>query len=255
MRQLVLPVDYDGGPVCTLRGGEYHHLVRVLRARLGEAVEGIDRTGKHLALRVERIDGQSCTLRVEPNATEDRGEEPEIWLFQCLPKARKMDLVVRQAGETGLARVVPVISEHVVLRGDGEGIGRKIERWRRILKEAVQQSGARTIPTIVEPVALDRVPDLWEGSGTGVFFHEVPLSETGLARLVAGATRVAICIGPEGGFSEREVSFLKNAGFSPAYLGPTVLRSETAALYAVAAVRTLLQEMKTLQETKTWTAK
>ncbi|MFW6223882.1 MAG: RsmE family RNA methyltransferase, partial [Spirochaetota bacterium] len=171
---------------------------------------------------------------------------PDIVLYQCLPKGRKLDQIVRQAVEAGATRIVPVASRRVVKRLEaGEGSQRKLERWRRIAEEAVQQSGRSTIPA-VEPVCeLPELPPVdAEDSELGLLFHEKTLADRSIGSyLSAGPRRVAVVIGPEGGLSEDEVGILERRGFNPVSLGPNVLRTETAAIYAIAAVQSVYREL------------
>lgn len=200
-------------------------------------------------MRLERVEAASCRVRLEPAVEGSQHEEadpprqPAIQLLQCLPKGRKMDLIVRQAVEAGVESVVPVVSERCVVVPDEAPAKR--ERWVRIAREALQQSGKLRLPSIQEPTPLARAATLGEGD-IGLLFHEEPLGAASLHRVLAGTppgSRICLLIGPEGGLSPREVESLVGAGFRPVFLGETILRTETAALYAVAAVRTILREM------------
>jgi len=154
-----------------------------------------------------------------------------------------MDLIVRQAVEAGVGRIVPLVSEHAVAR-PGEGTSR-LERWRRIAHEAREQSGAVRPPVIEPPVRLEEAVERERG-GTALFFHEEPAAGSPLHAILAGArSLVTVLIGPEGGLSPRETALLEASGFRRAWLGDGVLRTETAALYALAAVRTIVRERQT----------
>jgi 16S rRNA (uracil1498-N3)-methyltransferase len=154
-----------------------------------------------------------------------------------------MDLIIRQAVEAGVERIVPLLSDHAVVR-PGEGSAR-LERWRRIAREAREQSGAARPALIEPPVRLDEAIGR-ERAGTAVFFHEDPAASSPLHGILAGAEGpFAVLVGPEGGLSPRETSLLASSGFRQAWLGDGVLRTETAALYALAAVRTIVRERMT----------
>jgi 16S rRNA (uracil1498-N3)-methyltransferase len=157
-----------------------------------------------------------------------------------------MDLIVRQAVEAGISWIVPVESERSVpMAGDFTA---KRDRWMRIAREALQQSGNPLLPEIREPLPLrEAVREPGVAGGIGLFFHQERLSKDSLHGALAGlagdgSAHVSLLIGPEGGLSDDEVEFLKGAGFRPVFLGDTVLRTETAAVYAIAAVKTLLWE-------------
>jgi 16S rRNA (uracil1498-N3)-methyltransferase len=154
-----------------------------------------------------------------------------------------MDLIIRQAVEAGVERIVPLVSDHAVVRPD-EGSSR-LERWRRIAREAREQSGAARPAQIEPPARLDEAVRQGRG-GTAVFFHEDPAGGSPLHEILAGAEGpLVVLIGPEGGLSPREAALLESSGFRRAWLGDGVLRTETAALFALAVVRTIVRERET----------
>ena len=168
-----------------------------------------------------------------------------IILFPFLLKARKLDDVVRQACEAGVSAIVPVVGDHCVARTDGEEDGsRKALRWSTIAKEAAQQSGNARVCEVRPPVTSRAIPSLWAAAGPLLFFHEAPLDKGSLHRyLFPRPEAVGLIVGPEGGLSPAEVTAFRTAGALPVWLGPFVLRAETASLYAVATVNTILQEI------------
>jgi 16S rRNA (uracil1498-N3)-methyltransferase len=167
----------------------------------------------------------------------------EIHLFQCLLKGKKMDAVVRQAVEAGVHRIVPVASEHAVAQYDQATRQKKRRRWDAVIREAVQQSGSRVVTEVEEPADISKIPGMWNSNDPGLFFHQQPLEQSSLHRYLSQyPRRVAVAIGPEGGFSPGEIELLTDAGFLPVYLNTNVLRAETAAVYAIGAVQTILTE-------------
>jgi 16S rRNA (uracil1498-N3)-methyltransferase len=189
-----------------------------------------------------QLSGRDCVvdLRPEPSPAP-AGESFRITLLQCLPKGRKIDLIVRQATEAGVARIITLVSDHCVVRaGDDDA---RTARLARVAREAVQQSGAARVPQIEGPRELASIARAGQDWGTALFFHERRLETAPLHLQLAGAAGdVTLLIGPEGGLSDPEVERLRGAGFMPAWLGSTVLRVETAAVYALGAVTTILQE-------------
>jgi 16S rRNA (uracil1498-N3)-methyltransferase len=159
-----------------------------------------------------------------------------------------MDLIVRQAVEAGVGRIVPVASERCVAAEPAAG---RLARWRRIAQEALEQSGAGALPALEDPVSLAEAARRFgtpapDDGAVRLFFHEGSVGACPLHEILAGDARaVTMLIGPEGGLSEGEVETLRGAGFRQGWLGPTVLRVETAALYAAAAVRTIVRERAT----------
>ena len=252
MRQYLLPENYDGSGSIEVTGEESTYLTRVLRKSPGDRFPGLDPRGNRVSILLKSSIPGRCTLEITAVAVRTDSAPgnmvpAEITLFQSIPKAQKMDTIVRQAVEAGVTRVVPVQSENSLSRLDKEAGGKKRERWFRIARQAMQQSGRRRTLEIEAAVTVSEIPHMWSTfsahSGIGLVFHEKRLSETSLHRLLSPAVgAVAICIGPEGGFSPEEVADLLDSGFQPVYINTNILRTETAALYAVAAVQTVILE-------------
>ncbi|HUX22029.1 MAG TPA: RsmE family RNA methyltransferase [Spirochaetia bacterium] len=255
MRQFVLPSNYTGTPTLALQGTAFHYIVNVLRIREGERFPGLDPDGIPVEIELLAVGPAECTIAIRPAARDQRptdGEETgtessqatvHLTLFQCVPKGHRMDLIVRQATETGVATIVPVMSRHTVPRFDDRDWRNKADRWSRVMREAMQQSGQRGIPRLEAPIDLAQVPSLWQSRGPGLLFHERPLAQESLhGYLFRDTSEVALVIGPEGGFAQVETKLLMDAGFRTVYLGENVLRVETATLFAIAAVRIVLLE-------------
>jgi 16S rRNA (uracil1498-N3)-methyltransferase len=261
MRQFLLPSRFAGEPRITLSGKDFHYLTRVLRKREGDEVAAVTTDGARYTMRIEKVGRSSCRIMLNPAApgspdgeaggmpasvTQPRVEVPALVLLQCLPKGRKMDLIVRQAVEAGVSRIIPLLSERTVaLPEDSAG---RLARWRRIAREALQQSGNARLTDIQEPMPVSRIEKLDRESEGGLFFHQEKIGEGSLhraLRVMEGARRISLLIGPEGGLSPAETRRLQDAGFTPVFFGDAVLRTETAAIYAIAAVNTLLREGET----------
>ncbi len=251
MRQFVLPDEYIGSGPITLTGEEYRYLTRVLRMGPGQMFNGVNQDGRKFILTINAMDEISLTADcVEVVDERDAKEDmPEIILIQCLPKGKKLEMIIRQAVEAGVGMVIPVQSEYSVPVIKEDRSAFKNERLKKIAVEAAQQSGNKGVPTILSPVKMKELPELLQklgkNSGQKLFFHQEPLANWSLHRyLIADTESVIIFIGPEGGFSEKETDFLLASGFYPVYLGDNILRTETAAIYALGAVKTILLERK-----------
>ncbi|MCL2600649.1 MAG: 16S rRNA (uracil(1498)-N(3))-methyltransferase [Treponema sp.] len=270
MKQFVLGGWPDKKGLVSLEGGDYRYLVRVRRLAPGEFFPALLPDGSRVRIRVRSVGNSVLVGEVAQDPEAPPGTTglppgnragpalPPIVLFQAIPKGDKMDVVVRQAAECALAQIVPFESEFSDVRIGGTG-GQKFSRWERIIKEARQQSGSMTATAICRPVTADGLFDRWEKiraerPGTvGLLFHHLPLADAGPGDAGAGSASlhrylgmdpqaVVLAIGPEGGFSPGEVERFLSAGFRPFTIGDTILRTETAALYAHAAIRILLLE-------------
>ena len=252
MKQFLLEGAPDRYGRVVVGGASFRYLVRVRRLAPGDRFPALLPDGTPVGVRVRSVEGGVLVGEVEPAAggggftgAAVPSALPPVVLFQAIPKGAKMDLIVRQAAEGGITEVVPFESEFCAA---GTAAGR-LDRWQRIVREARQQSGSAVATAVRAPVTFDRLFERWQeirsGAPTavGLLFHHLPVCGGSLHRYLGedpGA--VAVAVGPEGGFSEAEVERFVAAGFRPFTVGNTVLRTETAALYAQAAVRILLLE-------------
>jgi 16S rRNA (uracil1498-N3)-methyltransferase len=256
MKRFILTALPNEDGIIRLYGKDFHYLVRVRRLKSGSVFRALLPGGAETRIEVfSTADGiliGRCLTGVE---TLPGSSLPPVILFQGLPKGTKMDLIVRQAAEGGVSEVAPFESEFSVAKIK-PGMGEKLRRWEKIVREARQQSGS-VIPTAVkEPCTVDALLDHWAALkrkhplGVGILLHQeaLPAPDGALEQgtfhgyLYNTPEFVVVAVGPEGGFSPGEAARFMAAGFKPLVMGNTILRTETAALYAVAAVRVILLE-------------
>ncbi|MDR2597627.1 MAG: 16S rRNA (uracil(1498)-N(3))-methyltransferase [Treponema sp.] len=246
MKQLILGSKPGRDNIVRLEGDEYRYLVRVRRIKTGEKFIAITPNGDETVVQVLSIYNGvltgKCSKPFEIKAIYTK--IPEIILFQAMPKSDKMDLIVRQAAEGGITEIVPFVSEFSVAKTNAEG--QKFNRWKRIIKEARQQSGSKTETFVRRPLTKNELFEYWEiikPDATGLLFHHEGLEKESLHGYLNIIPKVVVfAIGPEGGFSNAEVSYFTENGFKPFNIGDTILRTETAALYCAAAIKILLLE-------------
>jgi 16S rRNA (uracil1498-N3)-methyltransferase len=253
MKQFVLNSKPDENGHLRFEGRDYRYLVKVRRLAPGEYFPALlPGAVDNVSVRVLSVDKHVLIGEISDENSVRAGSHVSknvpIILFQSLPKGEKMDLIVRQAAEGGLAQIVPFMSEFSAIKNI-KNTGFKFTRWERIIKEARQQSGSLTPTVLRQPLSIDGLFAFWEeiktqNPGTlGLLFHHLPLVKASLhSYLDKKPEIVALAIGPEGGFSNSEAWRFMDAGFKPLTIGETILRTETAALYAQAAVRILLLE-------------
>lgn len=241
MKQLVLPAGCRSDDLVVLSGREHHYLARVRRIAVGEQLFALDGAQK-LCLQVTSVTAETTQLRVVEIRTP-KSNGPKIVLFPFVLKAGKLDDVIRQACEAGVSAIVPVVGDHCVARSVADDGERKATRWSVIAKEAAQQSGSSGVCEVHPPITSREIASKWNSGGPLLFCHQVPLDKGSLHRYLSPRPdQVGLVIGPEGGLSPAEVVELRARGALPVWFGPFVLRAETASLYAVAAVNTILQE-------------
>jgi 16S rRNA (uracil1498-N3)-methyltransferase len=259
LKQFILPSPpYREGSqeFIRLSGKDYHYLVRVRRLAEGSAFTALLPDGKKVRVLVRSVDNGVLVGECLPGEKVPGAFLPPIVLFQALPKGAKMDLIIRQAAEGGVSEIVPFESGRSVRRLEGRGNeGRetgRLERWRRIVREARQQSGSGIATEVGAPRSFGEMAAYWgelresRERPVGLLLHTnegSPLANGGFhGYLEGGPDLVAMAVGPEGGFAPEEAARLVEAGFKAVSLGDTVLRTETAALYAAAAIRVILME-------------
>lgn len=259
MRQLILPERYREPRIIELDGEFRHYLGRVLRLKPGATFPARDSRGGGYTCTLISLDATSLKLQVHPS--EEKDDAPRealqkgirISLVIGIPKGKKMDLILRQAAEAGVERIIPFLSENSVVRLDQEEGARKRERWQKICKEALQQSGTAVAPEVYTPIRREELEESCADCERVLFFHERPLGSQSLHQLLSDLSpkeppaKIALLIGPEGGFSPRELELFSRFRYDSVHLGASVLRAETAALYALAAVQTILRESPTWQ--------
>jgi 16S rRNA (uracil1498-N3)-methyltransferase len=219
----------------TLHGTGASHVARVLRLRVGDAVVLFNGDGWEYAGRIAALPAGQVEVEL---LARDAGapESPlSLTLMQGVARGERMDLVVQKATELGVAQIVPVLTARSVVRLDRRQAERKLEHWRAVAVSACEQSGRARLPVIEAPAALDEALLRVPGDGCRVTLS--PGAGTPLTALAAGTTSVTLLIGPEGGLTDAEVGIATGAGFEPRSLGPRILRTETAALAALAVLQ------------------
>ena len=232
------------GDMAYLCEEDSRHATRVLRMKPGEGCE-LFADGKRFSGEILSLDNGEVKVRItgEMPSTEAR---LRITLYQGLPKADKMELIVQKSVELGACAVVPVAMSRCVVQLDAKDGRKKRERWQKIAREACKQSGRCEMMQVTEPISfkqlLSRLAEHeaaivpWEdaqGYSLVRFHQEHP-----------DVTDLAIVIGPEGGMSEEEIARMKEASCQSVTLGPRILRTETAGLCAMSALFCLYGDME-----------
>ena len=218
------------GSLVTLSEEDARHASRVLRMQPGDAAE-LFLDGRRFSAEIAEMTAEGVTARLisELPSTE---ATLRITLYQGLPKAEKMELIVQKAVELGAARVVPVAMSRCVVQLSAKDGAKKQERWQKIAREACKQSGRCQMMAVDAPIAF---PALLTALKTheAAFHREHPEIRD-----------LAIVIGPEGGMSADEIARMKDCGCQSVTLGPRILRTETAGLCALSALFCLYGELE-----------
>ena len=238
MYQFFVQPEQIQGKTIRITGSDVNHIKNVLRMKPGEEISvsnGVD--GKEYRCGIESLgeDEILCTLRF---IKEEGLELPSrIYLFQCLPKADKMELVIQKAVELGACAVIPVAAKRCVMKLDAKKEKNKLARWQQITEAAAKQSKRRIIPEITRVMSMKEAVSFAADMDVKLFPYELAEGMERTRKLVDGVKagqRIAVFIGPEGGFEDSEVEEARKAGFAPITLGKRILRTETAGFTVLA---------------------
>lgn len=216
----------------TLTGERAHYLGRVLRLKVGAKLTVFadgsdDHEATVVAMQKQRVD-----LKLG-SATPNRRESPlNCRLLQGIARGERMDIAVQKATELGVTSIQPVHSAFSVVKLSPDRAERRRQHWQKIARSACEQCGRSAVPVIELPITLDEAL-----ASTGTATSKLLLSPTGTMRfsdLPERIYRVDLLVGPEGGLSVSELAQCSDAGFMAVTLGPRILRTETAAMTAVA---------------------
>lgn len=233
-----------------ISGDDVHHIGRVMRNKPGDKLICNDMNG-HAALCTITEIANDQVLAVVEEWLEQETELPiEVTIVQGLPKGDKLDLIVQKGTELGATAFIPFRAERSIVNWDEKKKYKKIQRLEKIVKEASEQSHRTSMPTVQAPVSLNELLKLSMDYDYNIFAYEEEVrtrsfqSIASILREVKAGERLLICIGPEGGFTEKEVEILKESHFIPVRFGPRILRTETAALYALSSISYHFEELK-----------
>jgi 16S rRNA (uracil1498-N3)-methyltransferase len=214
-----------------------HHLGRVLRVAAGEIVQAVDAGGQLLSVRLTSLASRHAEGVVVGRSALATESALDLTLAQAVPKGDKMEHVIRMATELGVTRVIPLLSARTVVRLEPGRSDSRLARWRRVAREAAQQSGRASVPEVVPPTPLSA----WEPgppeTGLLICFWEEERRRLDALLPPGPCARATVVVGPEGGLTGDEVRGLAGSGALVASLGPRLLRTETAGAVAVALLQ------------------
>jgi len=215
-----------------------HYLGRVLRLRSGDTVRVFNGDDGEWSATIGHIGKNRATLLVQGHVANASESELKIHLAQGISRGERMDFVVQKATELGVKRVSPVLTAHGVVKLDNKRAEKRRSHWQRVAESACEQSGRIRPPLIDAPLPLND----WFGSSrdrgdTDLILR--PGAKASLADITSPQIKLCLLVGPEGGFSEQEYDDASVAGFASVSLGPRILRTETAAVAAIAIAQSL----------------
>ena len=202
-----------------IEGDEAHHIIKVLRYKIGYKLVVFDGTGNDYDCSVSEIGKDYVIARIDCVTPNDTDPKVTLRLYQCITKPDKMDTIVQKAVELGVSEIVPVLTA----RSEKSVNQEKLER---VAVSAAKQCGASRLPTIKNPVTLDEIGV----ENLLIFAYEGEKSRTLRDVSLAKFTRIDLLVGPEGGFTEGEAETIAEKGALTVSLGKRILRAETASI-------------------------
>lgn len=246
MQRYFVPPGQMGVEAVELEGDDARHLAQVMRAKPGDKIIVCDGSGREALARVVTVDKD----KVHADIDEVRNAESEMaWrvtVAQSLPKGDKLETVIQKGTEAGAAAFLPFLSLRTVVQYDERKEAKRVDRWRKIAKEAAEQSHRGIVPDVMAVSSWKSlIGRFGEYDLVLLCYEEEGRAGNGLRRVLTefadkhtggDKPRILIVVGPEGGFDEREAEAAAAAGAKLIGLGKRILRTETAALYALACI-------------------
>jgi len=216
--------------------GAARHAVRALRLAVGDALHVFNGRGGEFGARIDHISKDEVAVSVIAFHAIECESGLDVMLAQGISSGERMDYTLQKAVELGVSLIQPIAARRSVVKLAGERADKRIVHWQGVVTSACEQCGRNRVPQVMPPLSLAA----WlESRPAGRLLFLSPLAESSLAGLPRAEGLHILVAGPEGGFEADEIAALHSAGAVPVRLGPRVLRTETAALAALAAMQTL----------------
>ena len=228
------------GQTIGLPAAAAHHAVRVVRLAVGDRLTLFDGAGGEYAATLLRIERKDVGVRIDSFDAVERESPLSVTLAQAIAANDAMDYAVRKAVELGATALQPLVTERSAPLPSGERRDKRLAHWKGVAVAACEQCGRNRIPPVSTPAPWNEWLASWKGAGIVL----VPGAAHSLAALPRPSAPIALAIGPEGGFTDREIGAAGSAGWHAASFGPRVLRTETAAAAALAVMQALWGDLR-----------
>ncbi len=241
------------GATILLTQGETHHAKNVLRMKEGDLCFLFDRSGCEYLSRFEHFHRNGCCeAKLLELSKKDRVSQFQLSVAQAIPQHRKMDFIVEKAAELGVFEIIPLETERTIVRVAKERESKVHHRWNRILEEALGQSKATIFPEIAPVTSLSKLCEQFDRFDQVFIFHpsqnveNIQSAFSQVKTLLMGIShpllKILFLIGPEGGFSEKEIDQVKACGAKAVSFASSILKTDTAFISAVSIAQFLWGE-------------
>jgi 16S rRNA (uracil1498-N3)-methyltransferase len=219
--------------VITLSDDATQH-IRVLRLNVGDAITLFNGQGGQYLAELSDVQKRICQAKILSFQATDNESPLHLHLGQVMSRGDRMEFVIQKAVELGVNEITPLVSERCGVKLNAERLSKKQQQWQKIAIAACEQSGRNIVPIIHETQALTEWCE-FDIDCCKLTLH--PRAKYSINTLPDDINHVRLLIGPEGGFSDQEISLTESLDFTETLLGPRVLRTETAALTAITALQ------------------
>lgn len=239
MSRFYVPKENITGERIIIEGEEAHHIIDVMRLGEGDDVVVFDGEGTEYAGKIVQVASNRKSLQVLTIETRDSSSDlsVKITIAQSIPKKEKMDYIMQKATELGVHSIIPIITDRTIVRPRDKSSSKKVSRWSKITLEAAKQCGRSDVPLIDEIIKFSALKDIFDNYELVLFAclsdDTVSLKE---AIPKSPPENILIVIGPEGGFSPKEISSARSKGVKMVSFGKRVLKSDTAGLFALSVL-------------------
>ncbi|MFD1412870.1 16S rRNA (uracil(1498)-N(3))-methyltransferase [Oceanobacillus jeddahense] len=252
MQRYFISKEQVEGQIIRITGEDVHHITRVMRNKPGDMIICNTEDGNSALCKITGIHEDEVQAVIESWLDESVELPVEVSLAQGIPKGDKFEWIIQKGTELGAAKFIPFAAERSVAKWDEQKFSKKAKRFNKIIKEASEQSHRNQIPELSHVMPLKTLIEESEAYTVKLFAYEeeakgeVANTSSFAAVLdnLADNDRILMVIGPEGGISVEEADHLKVAGFQAIRLGKRILRTETAALYALASISYHMEEFR-----------
>jgi 16S rRNA (uracil1498-N3)-methyltransferase len=245
MQRYFIPPEQFLETTVTIIGDDAHHLIRVMRSQIGDTVICSNGINREALVSLTNLDKDAVEATILEELPLKNEAATEVWVAQSLPKGDKLEAVIQKNTEIGAARFIPFISERTIVQYDDKKLVKLQERWGKIAKEAAEQAHRNRVPEVTLPFSWKQTLKLVGQVDLALICYE---KESGLQlKQLLGQTfkregetplkgKVLLLIGPEGGFTVKEIAEAEGLGFHSISLGSRILRTETAAMVALTCI-------------------
>jgi 16S rRNA (uracil1498-N3)-methyltransferase len=245
MNQFFVEESQVHGSEIIIEGTDVNHIKNVLRMKPGEEIMVSNGTDKHYICSILTISGEQVVAKIVDIDTNSTELPVKLYLFQGLPKADKMELIIQKSVELGVSEIIPVAMKRCVVKLDGKKEKSKLTRWQGIAESAAKQSKRMVIPQISNVMNFKEAVAYAKTLDYNIIPYEFANGMEKSKQVVKSLSQyksVGIFIGPEGGFDEAEIAYAKENNMQIISLGKRILRTETAGLTALSIIMFELEQ-------------